>query len=129
MSRLGQTVKESTGSYRVLQTLVSLTQEADRVSMGSPCLDPLPCQADRIIDDATTSATSRFPALSGLQGPRTLGKALKSIVPELFPSSRDPVLANVIMHGTALPLNASLEELMREAAYPDGWVNLVVDLF
>lgn len=111
MSRLGQTVKESTGSYRVLQTLVSLTQEADRVN------------------DATTSATSRFPALSGLQGPRTLGKALKSIVPELFPSSRDPVLANVIMHGTALPLNASLEELMREAAYPDGWVNLVVDLF
>lgn len=60
--------------------------------------------------------------------PQTLGAALKSILPSLFPSSRDPVLANVIMHGGAVPFRAPLEELMREAAYPDGWLCLCVVL-
>jgi autophagy-related protein 5 len=59
---------------------------------------------------------------------QTLGGALKSILPPLFPSSRDPVLANVILHGGPVPFRAPLEELMREAAYPDGWLCLVVVL-
>jgi autophagy-related protein 5 len=32
------------------------------------------------------------------------------------------------MHGAAVPFSAPLEELMREAAYPDGWVCLIVVL-
>ncbi|KAK4104354.1 hypothetical protein N658DRAFT_514261 [Parathielavia hyrcaniae] len=60
--------------------------------------------------------------------PQTLGAALKSILPTLFPSSRDPVLANVILHGGPVPFRAPLEELMREAAYPDGWLCLCVVL-
>lgn len=57
-----------------------------------------------------------------------MGVALKSILPSLFPSSRDPVLADVILHGASVPFKAPLEELMREAAYPDGWLCLIVVL-
>ncbi|KAK0614038.1 autophagy protein Apg5-domain-containing protein [Immersiella caudata] len=60
--------------------------------------------------------------------PQTLGVALKGILPSLFPSSRDPVLANVILHSAPVPFKAPLEELMREAAYPDGWLCLIVVL-
>ncbi|KAL7622773.1 Autophagy protein 5 [Parahypoxylon ruwenzoriense] len=58
--------------------------------------------------------------------PQTLGVALRSLLPRLFPSSRDPVLADVVLHGVRVPFSAPLEELMREAAYPDGWICLVV---
>ncbi|KAL1901975.1 Autophagy protein 5 [Sporothrix stenoceras] len=60
--------------------------------------------------------------------PQTLGPALRSLLPLLFPSSRDQVLANVILHGAPVPFQAPLEELMREAAYPDGWLCLIVVL-
>jgi autophagy-related protein 5 len=58
--------------------------------------------------------------------PQTIGAALRNLLPQLFPSSRDPVLATAILHGARVPFNAPLEELMREAAYPDGWLCLVV---
>ncbi|KAI0016546.1 autophagy protein Apg5-domain-containing protein [Xylariomycetidae sp. FL0641] len=58
--------------------------------------------------------------------PKTLGAALHGLLPLLFPSSRDPVLANVILNGARVPFRAPLEELMQEAAYPDGWLYLVV---
>ncbi|OTA70063.1 hypothetical protein K449DRAFT_380074 [Hypoxylon sp. EC38] len=58
--------------------------------------------------------------------PQTLGAALRGLLPRLFPSSRDPVLADVILHGARVPFRAPLEDLMREAAYPDGWLCLVV---
>lgn len=60
--------------------------------------------------------------------PNTLGPALRSLLPSLFPSSRDPVLAQVVMHGAPVPFRAPLEDLMREAAYPDGWLCLIVVL-
>ncbi|KAI8629931.1 autophagy protein Apg5-domain-containing protein [Xylariaceae sp. FL1651] len=58
--------------------------------------------------------------------PQTVGAALRNLLPQLFPSSRDPVLAAAILHGSRVPFGAPLEELMREAAYPDGWLCLVV---
>lgn len=58
--------------------------------------------------------------------PQLLGQALKSLMPGLFPSSRDPVLAGIVLHGAPVPFEAPLEELMREVAYPDGWLSLVV---
>ncbi|GAB0137881.1 autophagy protein 5 [Epichloe bromicola] len=58
--------------------------------------------------------------------PRLLGQVLRELMPRLFPSSRDPVLAGVVMHGAGVPFAAPLAELMREAAYPDGWLCLVV---
>ncbi|CAN8105784.1 unnamed protein product [Discula destructiva] len=60
--------------------------------------------------------------------PQTLGPALRILLPSLFPSTRDPVRANIVLHGSAVPFSAPLEELMREAAYPDGWLCLIVVL-
>jgi autophagy-related protein 5 len=34
----------------------------------------------------------------------------------------------VMQHGAAVPFSAPLEDLMREAAYPDGWLCLIVVL-
>ena len=60
--------------------------------------------------------------------PHTLGTALNKILPSLFPSRRDPILAEPILHGAPVPLRAQLEELMREAAYADGWLHLSVSM-
>ncbi|KAI8669241.1 Autophagy protein 5 [Fusarium keratoplasticum] len=69
---------------------------------------------------------SLVPASGSDRRPKLLGQALKEVLPGLFPSSRDPILAKVVMHGAGVPFAAPLEELMREAAYPDGWLCLVV---
>jgi autophagy-related protein 5 len=69
---------------------------------------------------------SLVPAAGPDRKPRLLGQALKGMMPRLFPSSRDPILAGVVLHGAAVPFDAPLGELMREAAYPDGWLCLVV---
>ncbi|KAI0472680.1 autophagy protein Apg5-domain-containing protein [Xylariaceae sp. FL0804] len=57
---------------------------------------------------------------------QTLGAAMRDMLPQLFPSSRDPVLADLLSHGVPVPFRAPLEDLMRELAYPDGWLCLVV---
>lgn len=56
----------------------------------------------------------------------TVGMALNQLLPSLFPSRRDAILAEVIIHGVTLPMRAVLEEVMREASYSDGWLHLVV---
>lgn len=66
------------------------------------------------------------PATGPDRRPRLLGQALKAALPGVFPSSRDPVLARAVMHGAEVPLDAPVEDLMREASYPDGWLCLVV---
>ncbi|KAL2879574.1 Autophagy protein 5 [Colletotrichum sp. CLE4] len=68
------------------------------------------------------------PVVPGTRTRQTLGRALQSHLPSLFPSGRDPVLANVVLHGSPVPFSAPLEDLMREAAYPDGWLCLAVVL-
>ena len=57
---------------------------------------------------------------------QTLGMALNSVLPSLFPSSRDPILAEAVLHGAGVPFRAPLEEVMRECGYADGWVHLCV---
>lgn len=57
---------------------------------------------------------------------QTLGSALNTLLPSLFPSRRDAILAEPILHGATVPFDAPLEELMREAAYADGWLHLGV---
>ncbi|KAK7969065.1 hypothetical protein PG996_002495 [Apiospora saccharicola] len=92
----------------------------------------IPQSPDSTIPENNTGAGS-FKVVQSLVSPRanerapqTLGVALRTLLPKLFPSSRDPVLANVILHGAHVPFTALLEELMREAAYPDGWLCFVV---
>ncbi|KAK6334159.1 autophagy protein 5 [Orbilia brochopaga] len=58
--------------------------------------------------------------------PQTLGGALNSLVPMLFPSRRSVVLARPVMHGVVLPLSVPLVDLMREAMYPDGFLHITL---
>ncbi|KAL6873237.1 autophagy-related protein 5 [Trichoderma longibrachiatum] len=69
---------------------------------------------------------SLVPVVAPDRKPKLLGQALKDLMPTLFPSSRDPVLASVVLHGVPAPFSAPLGEMMREAAYPDGWLCFVV---
>jgi autophagy-related protein 5 len=57
---------------------------------------------------------------------QTLGTALHTLLPNLFPSRRTPVLARPILHGAMVPMSSDLEELVRCAAYADGWLSVVV---
>lgn len=86
-----------------------------------------------VVDHGDASAAGAFKIIQSLvqplaadRRPRLLGHALKDMMPRLFPSSRDPVMANVLLHGVAVPFDAPLADLMREAAYPDGWLSFVV---
>ncbi|KAF1953869.1 autophagy protein 5 [Byssothecium circinans] len=65
------------------------------------------------------------PSLSSRQ-PQTIGTALNQIIPSLFPSRRSPLLAHAVLHGSVLPLGASVEELVRATAYLDGWLHIAV---
>lgn len=98
------------GSFRVVQTLVA------------------PRLGDRMFSCSLAPWDGWLTRMGVVETPQTLGFALRTVLPTLFPSSRDPVLANVVLHGAPVPFSAPLEELMRDAAYPDGWLCLIVDL-
>lgn len=66
------------------------------------------------------------PIVAGTREMQTLGSALHGLLPALFPSRRTPILAQAVLHGAVVPLGASVEELVRWAAYADGWVHLGV---
>ncbi|KAL2820825.1 autophagy protein Apg5-domain-containing protein [Aspergillus cavernicola] len=57
---------------------------------------------------------------------QTIGSALHSILPHLFPSRRTPVLAKPVLHGAVVPMSAPVEEVVRCSAYGDGWVYIVI---
>jgi autophagy-related protein 5 len=58
--------------------------------------------------------------------PQTLGMALNSILPTIFPSRRNPLLAQPVLHGTVVPMGAVMEDLGRAAAYPDGFLHVAI---
>ena len=64
------------------------------------------------------------PNLPGSREAQTLGAALHALLPTLFPSRRTPILAKAVLHGAVVPMSAVVEDLMRTAAYLDGWVHL-----
>ena len=69
-----------------------------------------------------------IPPMTTKREVQTLGSALNSILPSLFPSRRDAILAEPILHGAPVPFRAPLEEVMKEAAYADGWIHLSVSM-
>ncbi|KAI3124405.1 hypothetical protein CBS147330_6833 [Penicillium roqueforti] len=58
--------------------------------------------------------------------PQTVGTVLHTLLPNLFPSRRTPVLAKPVLHGAVIPMSAPIEEVVRSSAYGDGWAYLVV---
>lgn len=57
---------------------------------------------------------------------QTVGTLLHTLLPNLFPSRRTPVLAKPVLHGAVIPMSAPIEEVVRSSAYGDGWAYLVV---
>ncbi len=66
------------------------------------------------------------PTLPASRESQTLGTALHALLPTLFPSRRTPILAKAVLHGAVVPMGALVEDLMRAAAYLDGWIHLGV---
>lgn len=60
--------------------------------------------------------------------PQTLGTALNGLLPTIFPSRRNPLLAQPVLHGAIVPMNALLEDLGRAAAYADGFLHVALVL-
>jgi autophagy-related protein 5 len=48
------------------------------------------------------------------------------MLPSLFPSRRSPLLAQAVLHGAVVPLGADVDDLVRTAAYLDGWLHVVI---
>ena len=58
--------------------------------------------------------------------PQTLGTALNTILPTIFPSRRNPLLAQPVLHGAVVPMGANLEDLGSATSYPDGFLHVNV---
>lgn len=63
---------------------------------------------------------------SGTAQLQTMGTALHTLLPHLFPSRRMPVLAKPVLHGAVVPMSAPVEEVVRSSAYGDGWAYIVI---
>lgn len=58
--------------------------------------------------------------------PQTLGTSLNNILPTIFPSRRNPLLAQPVLHGAVVPMGANMEDLGKAAAYADGFLHVAV---
>lgn len=67
-----------------------------------------------------------IPILQSSKQPQTLGTALNSVLPTIFPSRRNPIYARPVLHGASVPLAARLDELGKAAAYTDGFLHFAV---
>ncbi|KAI9756601.1 MAG: hypothetical protein M4579_003779 [Chaenotheca gracillima] len=89
-------------------------------SAGGEAASPPAAASLRIVQSLVT------PSLTTRNETQTLGAALHTLLPTLFPSRRTPTLARPVLHGAVVPFTAPVEELMRAAAYADGWLHLGV---
>lgn len=85
---------------------------------------------DTIAEDATPGhlrvVQSLVPLLQPTRQPQILGTALKSILPTIFPSQRNPLYAHPVLHGAAVPLAVRMDELGRAGAYADGFLHIAI---
>ncbi|KAK9450471.1 autophagy protein Apg5-domain-containing protein [Limtongia smithiae] len=65
------------------------------------------------------------PSLSPRE-PHTLGTALHTHLPELFPSRRTCLLARPLLHGVVLSMSIPLAELLYECMYTDGYLHICI---
>lgn len=101
-----------------LRVFLPLPPDSDR-----PALKVVQSPVSPSIQSSTGTGSS-----AGRMQPQTVGSALHSLLPNLFPSRRIPVLAKPVLHGVVLPMSAPLEEVARSAAYGDGWVSIVISM-
>lgn len=59
---------------------------------------------------------------------RKLGDVLHQTLPDLFPSTKNNILAKPVLHGVTVPLDAPLVELFYEGLYVDGFLHISIIL-
>lgn len=96
---------------------------------------PTPAPASPQPDDAAPEVPGSIRVVQGLVAPMslsrqpvTLGTALNGLLPTVFPSRRNPVLAVPVLHGAIVPMNAPVQDLGRAASYTDGFLHVAVVL-
>ena len=117
------------GSEGAVTTENEAEQSKDKPTISQPQgqIRVIQSQISPYISASTAPTASQLRSTSsGHSTPQTLGTALHSLLPSLFPSRRTPILAKPLLHGASLPMNAVLEEVASKACYADGWVNIVV---
>lgn len=90
-----------------------------------------PSADDTIAEEAQQAGHIRvvqslIPLQISSRHPQTLGTALNDTLPSLFPSRRNPLLAQPVLHGVVVPMSALIEELGKAAAYPDGFLHVAI---
>lgn len=65
---------------------------------------------------------------NGGRTPQTIGTALNNVLPTVFPSRRNPLLAQPVLHGAEVPMSANVLEISRAATYCDGFLHIVVSM-
>lgn len=58
--------------------------------------------------------------------PQTIGTALNSVLPTIFPSRRSPIYARPVLHGAAVPLGTRLDDLGKASSYTDGFLHVAI---
>ncbi|RAQ56092.1 autophagy protein Apg5 [Aspergillus flavus] len=94
---------------------------------GSPSLKVVQSPVPPSIPPSSVAASQLALSRSSITPQtQTIGSALHSLLPNLFPSRRTPVLAKPVLHGASVPMSAPVEELVRSSAYGDGWLYVVI---
>ncbi|ONH66013.1 Autophagy protein 5 [Cyberlindnera fabianii] len=58
--------------------------------------------------------------------PQTLGSVLHELLPDLFPSSKNYILAKPVLHGIVIPSNTLVGEIYFDAVYVDGFLHFAI---
>lgn len=58
--------------------------------------------------------------------PKTLGSVLHELLPDLFPSSKNYILAKPVLHGIVIPSNTLVGEIYFDAVYVDGFLHFAI---
>jgi autophagy-related protein 5 len=118
-SRIYTSLLPEPGQFRNIPVRIYLPSGPDANTAG---IKVLQAHIPPTIGDTPRGGSGR----GGAPLPQTLGTALHTLLPNLFPSRRTPVLARPVLHGTVVPMSSHLEDLARCAAYADGWLGVVV---
>ncbi|MCJ1385223.1 autophagy protein 5 [Xylographa soralifera] len=83
-------------------------------------LPSLPSESEGVSHHLKVVQLPVTPLAPNSREPQTLGSALHSLLPSLFPSRRTPILAKPVLHGAVVPMSALVEDLLRSVAYLDA---------
>ena len=123
-SRIQNSLLPPSGQFRNIPLRVYLPSGPDGKEAS---IKVLQAHVPPVIAPSSSSPSPGGRIGSAMAGqPQTLGTALHTLLPNLFPSRRTPVLARPVLHGAIVPMGSHLEELTRCAAYADGWLGVVV---